>query len=163
SPPDAVSSAAIGRQAGLPRRLMNILSGVSLINDATALTLLTVSLAAATGETTDLMPGIEVIVVAVDGEVAIGLAIGRLAHTARPHSSVAAAQSLVSLPVPSLAYLVAEELHGSGVLAVVAAGLYLGHMQPHAAYSSRLHEEPLWASINLMLEAGVFLLIGMQL
>jgi monovalent cation/hydrogen antiporter len=70
---------------------------------------------------------------------------------------------VLGLIVPFAAYLLAEELHGSGVLAVVAAGLYLGHRGPEAGYATRLQERPLWSSLDLLLEAVVFALIGLQL
>jgi NhaP-type Na+/H+ or K+/H+ antiporter len=70
---------------------------------------------------------------------------------------------VLGLIVPFAAYLLAEELQGSGVLAVVAAGLYLGHRGPEAGYATRLQEGPLWSSLDLLLEAVVFALIGLQL
>lgn len=72
-------------------------------------------------------------------------------------------ESVLGLIVPFAAYLLAEELHGSGVLAVVAAGLYLGHRGPEAGYATRLQERPLWSSLDLLLEAVVFALIGLRL
>ena len=71
--------------------------------------------------------------------------------------------SAIGLLTPFAAYWGAEALLGSGVLAVVAAGLYLGHTAPRAGYATRLYEEPIWSTVDLVLEAFTFALIGVQL
>jgi CPA1 family monovalent cation:H+ antiporter len=168
APPDAVSAASIGRQLGLPRPVMTVLSGESLINDAAALTFYKVALAGVFGATGSLL-GIDwssaagTFGLAVAVGVAIGLALGWLVHALRMRLRDPVVESVLGLIVPFAAYLLAEELHGSGVLAVVAAGLYLGHRGPEAGYATRLQERPLWSSLDLLLEAVVFALIGLQL
>jgi CPA1 family monovalent cation:H+ antiporter len=168
APPDAVSAASIGRKLGLPRPMMTVLSGESLINDAAALTFYKVALAGVFGAGGSLL-GIDwstaagTFGLAVLAGVATGLALGWLVHAVRMRLDDPVVESVLGLIVPFAAYLVAEELHGSGVLAVVAAGLYLGHRGPEAGYATRLQERPLWSSLDLLLEAVVFALIGLQL
>jgi CPA1 family monovalent cation:H+ antiporter len=168
APPDAVSAASIGRKLGLPRPVMTVLSGESLINDAAALTFYKVALAGVLGAGGSLL-GIDwssaagTFGLAVAAGVATGLALGWLVHAVRMRLDDPVVESVLGLIVPFAAYLLAEELHGSGVLAVVAAGLYLGHRSPEAGYATRLQERPLWASLDLLLEAVVFALIGLQL
>jgi CPA1 family monovalent cation:H+ antiporter len=168
APPDAVSAASIGRKLGLPRPVMTVLSGESLINDAAALTFYKVALAGVFGATGGLL-GIDwstaagTFGLAVAAGVAVGLALGWLVHALRMRLRDPVVESVLGLIVPFAAYLLAEDLHGSGVLAVVAAGLYLGHRGPEAGYATRLQERPLWSSLDLLLEAVVFALIGLQL
>jgi CPA1 family monovalent cation:H+ antiporter len=147
---------------------MTVLSGESLINDAAALTFYKVALAGVFGASGSLL-GIDwstaagTFGLAVSVGVAIGLALGWLVHALRLRLRDPVVESVLGLIVPFAAYLLAEELHGSGVLAVVAAGLYLGHRGPEAGYATRLQERPLWSSLDLLLEAVVFALIGLQL
>jgi Na+/H+ antiporter len=168
APPDAVSAASIGRQLGLPRPLMTVLSGESLINDAAALTFYKVALAAVLGAGGGLL-GLDwssaagTFGLAVVAGVGVGLVLGIAVHAVRMRLDDPVVESVLSLIVPFAAYLLAEELHGSGVLGVVAAGIYLGHRSPEAGYATRLQEQPLWSSLDLLLEAVVFALIGLQL
>jgi monovalent cation/hydrogen antiporter len=168
APPDAVSAASIGRQLGLPRPVMTVLSGESLINDAAALTFYKVALAAVLGGGGSLL-GLDwssaagTFGLAVVAGVGVGLLLGVAVHAVRMRLDDPVVVSVLSLIVPFAAYLLAEELGGSGVLGVVAAGLYLGHRSPEAGYATRLQERPLWSSLDLLLEAVVFALIGLQL
>ncbi|MCZ2830092.1 Na+/H+ antiporter [Modestobacter sp. VKM Ac-2986] len=168
APPDAVSAAAVGRRLGLPRPMMTVLSGESLINDAAALTFYKVALAAVFGAGGGLL-GLDwgsaagTFGLAVGVGVGLGLALGVVVHLVRMRLEDPVVESVLGLIVPFAAYLLAEELSGSGVLAVVAAGLYLGHRGPEAGYATRLQEMPLWSSLDLLLQAVVFALIGLQL
>lgn len=162
APPDAVTAAAIGRQLKLPRRVMTVLGGESLINDAAALTIYRMAIAAVAGSTPTLLEGLAVFALAVLVGVGVGLVMGALAHAARTRVPDVQVATVLGVLVPFISYLLAEELHGSGVLAVVAAGLYVGHNQPRARAAGRLQEHTVWASINLLLESLVFALIGLQ-
>jgi CPA1 family monovalent cation:H+ antiporter len=162
APPDAVTAAAIGRQLKLPRRVMTVLGGESLINDAAALTIYRMAIAAVAGSTPTLVEGLAVFALAVLVGVGVGLVMGALAHAARTRVPDVQVATVLGVLVPFISYLLAEELHGSGVLAVVAAGLYVGHNQPRARAAGRLQEHTVWASINLLLESLVFALIGLQ-
>lgn len=163
APPDAVAAAAVGRRLGLPRRVMTLLTGESLINDATSLTLYKVALAGVATGAWSLAAGLRVFAVAVLVGVGAGLAIGWTVHVARLHLDDPVVASAVGLATPFAAYWIAEDLGGSGVLAVVAAGLYLGHSSPEAGYATRLYEEPIWSTLDLVLESFTFALIGLQL
>ncbi|MER7080454.1 sodium/proton antiporter, CPA1 family (TC 2.A.36) [Saccharopolyspora kobensis] len=163
APPDAVTASAIGRQLKLPRGVMTILGGESLINDAAALTIYRMAIAAVVGATPTLAHGVLVFVLAVVFGVGLGLVFGVLAQAARTRIPDVQVATVLGVLVPFIAYLTAEELYGSGVLAVVTAGLYVGHNQPRARAAGRLQEHTVWASINLLLESLVFAYIGLQL
>jgi CPA1 family monovalent cation:H+ antiporter len=163
APPDAVTAAAIGRQLKLPRGVMTVLGGESLINDAAALTIYRMAIAAVVGTTPTLAHGVLVFVVAVVVGIGLGLVFGALAQVARTRVPDVQVATVLGVLVPFIAYITAEQLHGSGVLAVVTAGLYVGHNQPRARAAGRLQEHTVWASINLLLESLVFAYIGLQL
>jgi Na+/H+ antiporter len=163
APPDAVSALAVGRRLGLPRRVMTILGGESLINDATALTLFRVFVIAAGGVAISPLEGIWMFVVAAVGGTVIGLAIGWVVHRVRMRLHDARVESALGLVVPFAVYLIAELPHASGVLAVVVTGLYLGHHAPEGGYASRLQEQAVWQASDTILESVVFALIGLQL
>ncbi|MFC0544831.1 Na+/H+ antiporter [Kutzneria chonburiensis] len=163
APPDAVAAVAIGRKLGLPRGAMTVLTGESLVNDASALTLYKVALAGVAGASTGLFAQLSTFVIAVVVGIAVGLVIGVAAHFARTHLDDTVLESVLGLVVPFACYLVAEELYGSGVLAVVAAGLYLGHNSPKAGYATRLQEQSVWTTVDVLLESLVFGLIGLEL
>ena len=163
APPDAVAATAVGRRLGLPRRATTVLTGESLINDATSLTLYKVAIAAASTGATALTDGVGVFAVAVVAGVGVGLAVGFVVHLVRVHLDDAVVASTLGLLTPFAAYWGAEQLGGSGVLAVVAAGLYLGHTSPEAGYATRLYEGPIWSTFDMVLESFTFALIGVQL
>jgi len=171
SPPDAVAAVAVGRRLGLPRRVMTMLTGESLLNDATALTAWRVAVTAAT-VSVSAWSSIGVFAVATVGGIAVGLAFGWVVHFVRRRLGDSELESAVGLVVPFAAYLVAEELHipgtaeglhPSGVLAVVVAGLYLGHRAPQGGFATRLQDTAVWKAADTVLEALVFALIGLQL
>ncbi|MFC7344426.1 Na+/H+ antiporter [Saccharopolyspora griseoalba] len=163
APPDAVAATAIGRRVGLPRRIMTVLSGESLVNDATALTAYRVAVAAAIGTGSSLLGGVGTFLLAAVGGTAIGLAIGWSVHRIRALLRDDMLESAVGLIVPFFAYLVAEEVGASGVLAVVVAGLYLGHRSTSRSAATRLQDRAVWSAADTLLEAVVFALIGLQL
>jgi len=167
APPDAVAATAIARSVGLPRRLVTILEGESLVNDATAITCLRVALAAAGGTVTVTTVTVGFLTAAVGG-VLVGLAVAGLAVVVRRRVTTPVFDTAISLLVPFAAYLPAEAIHllgfhGSGVIAVVVAGLILGHKSPVIqSGQSRLSERVNWSTIQFVLENTVFLLIGLQ-
>jgi CPA1 family monovalent cation:H+ antiporter len=163
APPDAVSASAVGRKLGLPRRIMTLLGGESLINDATSLTLFKVALAGAGASGLAWQVGVKAFTLAVVDGVTVGLLLALAAQAIRSTLRDPATDTVIGVLLPFVAYWLAEEVHGSGVLAVVAAGFYIGQASPRATVSTRLHEEPIWASIDLLLESFTFALIGLQL
>lgn len=162
APPDAVSAAAIGRKLGLPRRIMTVLSGESLINDATSLTLYRVFAAIIAGATVGIVDGVGQFLLAVGVGVAVGLVFGIVLHQLRMRISDPVVIGTFGLLAPFGAYAIAEHLLGSGVLAVVAMGLYVGYNSPRTDYTTRQQEAPLWLSADLLLESFVFAYIGLQ-
>jgi Na+/H+ antiporter len=163
APPDAVSATAIGRRLGLPRRVMTLLGGESLLNDATALTAYTVALAAAIGAAASWGSGLVTFVSAAGGGVLIGIASGAVIAFIRERLDDPLVESAVGLVAPFVIYLAAEEAHGSGVLAVVVAALILGQRSVHAGYETRLQDSAVWRAVQLVFESFAFLLIGLQL
>jgi Na+/H+ antiporter len=163
APPDAVSATAVGRRLGLPRRMMTLLGGESLLNDATALTVYKVSLAAAIGTATSLGHGLAMFVLAVVGGVLVGAVLGKVIVYVRTRLDDPTVESAVGLVSPFVIYLVAERIHGSGVLAVVVAALILGQRSSQAGWATRLQDDAVWRAVQLILESFAFLLIGLQL
>lgn len=163
APPDAVSATAIGRRLGLPRRTMVLLGGESLLNDATALTAYKVALAAAIGTAATWSSAVGTFALAAVGGVAVGIAFGALISYIRSRLDDPVVESGIGLIAPFVIYLVAELIHGSGVIAVVVAALMLGQRSAHAGYATRLQDFALWQSVVLILESFAFLLIGLQL
>ena len=161
APPDAVAATAVGRRIGLPRGIVTILEGESLLNDATALVSLRTALAATAGVTA-LEVGVDFLR-AAGGGVAVGLVFFFGVAALRKRITDPLMDTGVSFVVPFAAYLAAEELGASGVLAVVVAGLLLGHKAPILQDAqSRIAERMNWRSIAFILENVVFLLIGLQ-
>jgi Na+/H+ antiporter len=163
APPDAVAAVAIGRKLGLPRRIMTVLTGESLVNDATALTAYKVAVAAAGGTAMSWGTGIVTFLLASVGGTLIGYVIGVVVHWIRQRLHDNVLESGLGMLVPFGAYLIGESEGTSGVLAVVAAGLYLGHNAPRAGYATRLQETAVWGAMDVLLESWVFGLIGLQL
>lgn len=167
APPDAVAATSIARRVGLPRRLVTILEGESLVNDATAITCLRIAIAAIGGGVSAGEVTLGFLIAALGG-VGIGLAVALVAIAIRKRIRQPVFDTAVSLMVPFAAYLPAERLgtealHSSGVIAVVTAGLLLGHKSPVIqSGQSRLNERVNWSTIQFVLENTVFLLIGLQ-
>ncbi|WP_416956653.1 Na+/H+ antiporter [Streptomyces sp. Agncl-13] len=163
APPDAVAATAVARRVGLPSRITTILQGESLLNDATAITAYKVALAAAIGEGATWAGGIGEFLFAAVGGVGIGLLLMVPIHWLRTHLKEALLQNTLSLLIPFVAYAVAEQVHASGVLAVVVVALYLGHRAWEVDFATRLQEEAVWKMVAFVLESAVFALIGLQL
>lgn len=163
APPDAVSATAVGRRLGLPRRTMTLLGGESLLNDATALTAYKVALAASIGTAATWAGGLGTFALAAVGGVVVGAVIGMIVHYIRSRLDDPLVESAVGLVAPFFIYLLAEEIHGSGVIAVVVAALLLGQREAQASYATRLQDKAVWKALQLVLESFAFLLIGLQL
>ena len=163
APPDAVSASAVGRKLGLPRQIMTLLGGESLVNDATALTAYKVSLAAAIGTAATWRDGLTTFALAAAGGVVAGFALGMLTAFIRWRLDDPLVESALGLVAPFIIYLAAEEIHGSGVLAVVVAALILGQKSTRAGYATRLQDNAVWKALTLILESFAFLMIGLQL
>jgi Na+/H+ antiporter len=164
APPDPVAALSVGRKVGLPPRLITLIQGEGLLNDATALTILTVAIAAATGEGFSAPAALGEFVLAAVGGVAAGLAVAFGVRPLRRLRTDPLSSNAISLATPFMAYLLGEAVHVSGVLAVVVAGLVIGHHNPSwASGASRLQTNAVWRLVDFLLEGFVFLLIGQQL
>ncbi|KAA0083348.1 sodium:proton antiporter [Mycolicibacterium sp. P9-64] len=163
APPDAVTAVAVGRKLGLPRRVMAILTGESLINDAAALTLFSIAVAQVAGSHTFIAnPVLLFGYSAVVGPL-VGAALGLVTLWIRKRLANPGLETVQGLLVPFGAYIAAEELHASGVLAVVVAGFVVGSGTLGAGYQTRLQERYVWNSVDVLLEAFVFAYIGLHL
>src|SRR6478735_1673108 len=162
APPDAVAATAIARRVGMPRRIVNILEGESLVNDATALVCLRAAVAAIAGSVSalDVAGGF---VLAAGGGLVVGLAAAYLLTEIRKRISNVAINTSASLMAPFVAFLPAEAIHASGVLAVVVTGLVMGTKAPSMPNgAARQSARSNWDTVQFLLENAVFLLIGLQ-
>jgi Na+/H+ antiporter len=164
SPPDAVAATAIAKRLKLPRRIVTILEGESLVNDATALVAYRFAvLAVVTGSFSLPRASGQFFLVGIGG-ILIGLVVGWLAELFHRRVDDPPIEITVSILTPFVAYLPAERLGVSGVLAVVTAGLYLGWRTPEITDSrTRLQSTPVWGMIIFLLNGFIFVLIGLQL
>ena len=164
APPDAVAAIAIGRRFGMPARLQTLIEGEGLLNDATALVLYSVAVSAAIGGGFSPGEAAGQLLFAAAGGLAIGLAVAWVVGRVRRRLEEPLVENALSLATPFLAFLPAEQVHASGVLAVVVCGLVLGHSSTTLLSSrSRLQTQPVWRLVTFLLEGAVFLLIGLQL
>src|SRR4051794_1740793 len=163
APTDAVAATAVFRRLGVPRGIVTILEGESLLNDATALVLFRTAVIAVTGSVSLGEVGIDFVTLAVGG-VVVGLVFGWLASLILRRIDDAVLGIVLTLLIPAAAYLVSESLHVSGVLATVVAGLYAGHASNWSLNSAqRVAGEATWSVVLFLLNGVVFILIGLQL
>ena len=163
SPPDAVAAAAIVSRLPVPRRVLVILEGESLVNDASALILYRTAVAAAV--TGSFSWGESVVRFFIDSGVGtlVGLLVGWLIIRASRWTKDALAETLLTLAGPYLAWMAAESLHVSSVLACVAGGLFLGQrLSTAVAPMSRMQTRSTWDLVVFLLNAMIFLLLGAQ-
>jgi Na+/H+ antiporter len=162
APPDAVAATAVARRVGMPRRIVTVLEGESLFNDATALVTLRTAISAAAGSVS-LWHATGEFVLAAGGGVVIGIAVALILGILRRRILDPVLDTSLSFLAPFAAYLPAEEIHASGVISVVVCGLILGHRAPvWQSAASRIAERTNWRTIEFLLENSVFLLIGLQ-
>ncbi|MDL5159883.1 Na+/H+ antiporter [Actinomycetospora termitidis] len=164
APPDAVAATAVARTIRLPRRVVALLEGESLFNDAAALTALTVAVAAVTSGALSFPAAAGRFLLVALGGVAVGGVVGLAVGWVRRRVLHPYTDVVVFLVTPFVVYLPAEELGVSGLVAVVVAGLYLGHrsttiMEPGA----RVVTGAVGTATTWLLEGMVFLLVGLQL
>jgi NhaP-type Na+/H+ or K+/H+ antiporter len=163
SPTDAVAATAVGKRLGLPARLLTILEGEGLVNDATALVLLSSAVAAISGSTHLTHIGLK-FVYSVAIAIAVGWLLGEINVRVRGLLHDPVLDTAISFTIPFLAYIPAQELHASGVLAVVVCGLVTGNRSVRFLDAQdRLAESINWATIAFLLENAIFLVLGLQL
>jgi CPA1 family monovalent cation:H+ antiporter len=163
SPPDVVAPLAIARQLGLPRRIVVVLEGEGLANDATALVLYRFAVVAISTGTFSLTEASGTFVLIVIGELIYGLAVGWLSLRLRQWAREPRVEITLSLMTPYLAFWVPAHLGGSGVLATVACGLYVSWVGPRLIpFATRLQGIFFWDLIVYLIEGSVFLVTGLQ-
>ena len=163
SPPDAVAATAVFKRLRVPPRMVTILEGESLVNDATALVLLRTSIVALGGTFSVVAASADFVVVVIGG-IAIGLVAGWIAGWFTKRIQDPDLGIVLSLLVPALAYIPAEALHVSGVLAVVVAGIYAGRIAARTLNSAqRVEGVAAWNIVLFIVNGLVFMLIGLQL
>jgi CPA1 family monovalent cation:H+ antiporter len=164
SPPDAVAATTILSRLSIPRRVVTVLEGESLVNDASGLVLYKFAVAAVlTGTFSLLDASVEFVGVSVGG-IAIGVAMGLLFVFVHRRLGDTFIEVLTTLSVPYVVYIFAETMHVSGVLAVVAAGLVRGRYSPEIVSAEmRIIARSVWNILVFLLNSLVFILIGLQL
>src|SRR5215471_13276450 len=164
APPDAVAPLAIVRQLGIPRRLLVVLDGEGVANDATALILYRFAVAAVGTGLFSIWEAASTFVLIVVGEIAYGIAIGWLSLRLRRWAGDPRVEITLSLMTPYVAFLVPAHLGGSGVLATVAAGLFVSWNGPLLIpAATRLQGIFFWDLLVYLLEGIVFLVTGLQI
>jgi CPA1 family monovalent cation:H+ antiporter len=163
-PTDAVAVSAVARQAGLPRRLVTVLEGESLVNDGTALTLLRVATVAAVAGSVTAGEVVLTLVESVLGGILVGAVGGLLLVTVLRRSRDTVAGNGLLLVAPFALYIGAEAVGGSGILAVVVAGLMVAHgTASDPRFRGRAHIGSVWRQITFVLQAMAFVLVGVEL
>src|SRR5712692_3700341 len=164
SPPDVAAATAFLRRLPLPRRVVTILEGESMINDAAAIVAYRMAVAAAVTGTFSLGdPGLRFLWMGAGG-VAVGLAVGWLMGAVRRHIHDPEVENTISLLTGYAAFLPAEHLGVSGILAVVATGLYLGRVGPRiVAADTRVQNSGMWDVVVFVLEGLIFIITGLAL
>jgi CPA1 family monovalent cation:H+ antiporter len=164
SPPDAVAATAISRRLHIPHRIVTILEGESLVNDATALVLYRVAIAAAVSGTFAWSQTLVQFVLAATVGIAAGLAVGAMARWTLGLTSDSFTEIAITLLAPYIAWVLAEQVHASGVLACVSGGLYLRqHFSAVVAPATRIQARAVWDLLVFVLNGVIFILIGLQL
>ncbi len=165
APTDAIAATSIAKRVGLPAGITDVLEGESLVNDATGLLALEFATALiVTGHVPSFSEGLFRLFFLIAGGVAVGLLVGKLVRVFEGVVDNTPVEITLSLVTPYIAYMAAEALKCSGVLATVTAGLYIGR-QVSYVYSSRVRIEvrSVWSTLNFVLNGIVFVLIGLQL
>jgi CPA1 family monovalent cation:H+ antiporter len=162
APPDAVAAVAVARSAGLPRRVVTILEGESLLNDATALVSLRTAIAAMGAAVTFVEVGTDFLLAVIVGVLA-GFVVAKVSIWLFRVLTDPVMSTTLTFLIPFAAYALAESFHASGVLAVVVAGLMVGHVTPTVrSATARVSTWMNWTTIQYVLENTVFLLIGLH-
>ena len=162
---DAIAAGAIAKRLGLPRRIVDVLEGESLVNDASGLLALQFSVAlVVAGHRPGLGLALLELLWLISGGVAIGLFTAWVIHRISLHITDAPIEITLSLATPYFAYLAAEGIHASGVLSAVVCGLYLGRKNSEVlSIDARLDSSAVWKTLEFGLNGLVFILMGLQL
>jgi CPA1 family monovalent cation:H+ antiporter len=162
---DAIAATSIARRVGLPQRIAHILEAESLVNDGTGLLALQFGLAILmTGRTPSMVEGVGRLVFLIGGGVFVGLAIGGVAALFEKWVDDGPIEIVISILVPYAAYLIGDRAHASGVIAVIACGMYMSRQSPeYMSPQVRLQMAAVWDALTFVLNGIVFVVIGLQL
>ena len=162
---DAIAATSIAKRVGLPQRIVDILEGESLVNDATGLLALEFGVAmVVSGQTPTAGAGFLRLVYLTLAGLALGLVVGVIVERIHRHLDDAPIEITLTILVPYVVYLAAEAIRSSGVLAVVACGLYLSHKSSQFFSANvRIQAWAVWDALTFVLNGLVFVLIGLQL
>ncbi|WP_158748338.1 Na+/H+ antiporter [Acidobacterium sp. S8] len=162
---DALAAGNIARRLGIPGRIVDILEGESLINDASGLLALSFAVnIILDGRAPSVLGAVEKLLYLSIGGLAIGLGVAWLLSKLILRIEASQIELTMTLMTPYVVYLLAERLHASGVMATVACGLYLGHRQTRLlSLGARLESPAVWNTVDFILNGVVFLLLGMQI
>lgn len=164
SPPDAVSATAIMKQLYLPRRIVTILEGESLVNDATALVLYRAALLAAVSGTFDFSHTVMDFFLAASMGIAVGVVVGIVSCRVLRLTGDSFSEIAITLLAPYIAWVLAEQAQASAVLACVTGGLYIRqHFSAIVAPVTRIQAKAVWELLVFILNGVIFILIGLQL
>jgi monovalent cation/hydrogen antiporter len=164
SPTDALASTTILRRLGVPRRTVTILEGEALVNDGTALVIYKTAVAAVVSGSFALWTASGRLLLNVVGGIVIGLVVGRIVRMVRARTMAAAPSITLALLTGYFAFLPADFLGVSGVLAVATAGVYMGWHTPQlTTVETRLQGDAFWEILTFLVNSLVFLLVGLQL
>jgi len=164
SPPDAIAATAVASRLAVPRRIVTILEGESLLNDAAALTLYGIAVATAVGRGFSATSAVVTFAGALLGGAVIGIAVGWLIAQIRMRIEDTPVEITISLLTPYAAFLPADRLGVSGVIATVVAGLYLGHRGSRImGADARLTGRAVWETITFLLNGFVFVVMGLEI
>ncbi len=164
APPDAVAAAAVLKEVRVPKRIVTVLEGESLLNDASSLVLYRFAVAAVAAGTVEWGSAVGSFLLNAAGGTAVGWALGHIALWAFRRMENSLLETTLSILTGYAAFLLSEQLHVSGVLGAVASGLVIGRNQ-HRVFSARVRLEStsVWNFLEFLLTSFVFILIGLQL
>jgi monovalent cation/hydrogen antiporter len=162
---DAIAATSIARRVGLPQSIVHILEAESLVNDGTGLLALQFGLAILmTGRTPSIVEGVGRLVFLIGGGVFVGLAIGGVIALFEKWVDDGPIEIVISILVPYAAYLISDRAHASGVIAVIACGMYMSRQSPeYMSPQVRLQMTGVWDALTFVLNGIVFVVIGLQL
>ncbi|HZD95981.1 MAG TPA: Na+/H+ antiporter [Candidatus Sulfotelmatobacter sp.] len=162
---DAIAATSIAKRVGLPQRIVDVLEGESLVNDATGLLALEFGLALVVGsQVPTVSSGFLRLLYLILGGIGLGMLVGLVVHWVEHQIDDAPIEITISILIPYAIYLGAESIHVSGVMAVVTCGLYLGRGSAHFfSPAVRIQAEAVWDIFTFILNGFVFVVIGLQL
>ncbi|MFV0607510.1 MAG: Na+/H+ antiporter [Niabella sp.] len=165
SPPDAVAATSVLKDLKIPRNVVSLLEGESLVNDASSLVVFRFALLAVTTGTFNFWNASKDFFLLAGGGILVGLVIAAVIYVIhRYFPTTTAIDAALTLLAPFVMYLVAEHFHFSGVLSVVAGGLFLSyHAHDTLTYESRINVAGLWETLGFLLNGFIFILIGLQM